>query len=89
MQVAYGGCGIRHVNVLDYIASSRQPGLFRLPVSGPTPSIALRFDGWLLPKAGVAFVWVLEREMAAGPTVQSGSELPSQPTARPCAFRPQ
>jgi hypothetical protein len=36
-----------------------------LPASAPTLSIALRFDGWMLPKVGVAFVWVLEREMAA------------------------
>ena len=33
------------------------------PPSEPTPSIALRFDGWILPKAGVAFVWVLEDEV--------------------------
>ena len=62
---AYGGCGIRRVNVVDYIASSQQPGLSQLPASAPTPSIGLRFDGWMLPKAGVAFVWVLERELAA------------------------
>jgi hypothetical protein len=61
---AYGGCGIRRVNVVDYIASSRQPGLSRLEPTAPTPSIALRFDGWMLPKAGVGYVWVLEREMA-------------------------
>jgi hypothetical protein len=60
----YGGCGIRRVNVVDYIASSRQPGPSRLEPTAPTPSIALRFDGWMLPKAGVGFVWVLEREMA-------------------------
>jgi hypothetical protein len=57
VQFAYRGCGIRHINVADYIASSRQPRLSRLPASGTTPSIALRFDGWILPKAGVAFVW--------------------------------
>ena len=28
------------------------------------PRIALRFDGWMLPKAGVGFVWMLEREVA-------------------------
>jgi hypothetical protein len=32
--------------------------------SSPTPSIALPFDGWIPPEAGVAFVWVLERELA-------------------------
>jgi hypothetical protein len=37
---------------------------FRFSATAPTPSIALRFDGWMLPKAGVAFVWVLEREIA-------------------------
>jgi hypothetical protein len=58
---------MRRVNVVDYIASSRQPGLTRLPPSEPTPSIGLQFDGWILHKAGVAFVWVLESEMAASP----------------------
>ena len=55
------------MNVLDYIAGSNQTRLSRLPASGPTPSVALGFDGWVLPKAGVAFVWVLEREMAPVP----------------------
>ena len=66
VQLAHGECGIRHINVLDYMASSKQSGLARLPASGPTPSIALRFDGWILPKAGVAFVWVLDEELASG-----------------------
>jgi hypothetical protein len=68
VQFAYGDCGICYVNVLDYIASSKQSGLTRLPASGPTPSIALRFDGWILPKAGVAFVWVLVEEFVSGST---------------------
>ena len=67
VQFAYGGCGIRYVSVLDYIAASTQARLSRLPAGEPTPSIALGFDGWVLPKAGVAFVWVLEREMALMP----------------------
>jgi hypothetical protein len=33
-QLAYGGCGIRRVKVVDYIASSRQPGLSQLPPVG-------------------------------------------------------
>jgi hypothetical protein len=67
IQLAYGGCGIRYVNVLDYIASSTQPRVSRLPASGPTPSVDVSFDGWVLPKAGVAFVWVLDSEMAGEP----------------------
>jgi hypothetical protein len=73
VQFAYGGCGMRRANVVDYIASSRQPGLTRLPPSEPTPSIGLQFDGWILPKAGVAFVWVLESEMAASPDPRSAA----------------
>jgi hypothetical protein len=46
---------------IDDNAVADDPG--RLPPTAPTPSIALRFDDWMLPKAGVAFVWVLEREM--------------------------
>lgn len=67
---AHGNCGIHHVSLLDYIASSTQPGLSRLPASEPTPSIALRLDGWTLPKAGVALSWVPEREMAPTDGVQ-------------------
>jgi hypothetical protein len=51
--------------VVDYIASSRQPGLSQLPAAAPTPSVALWFDGRMLPKAGVAFIWVLKREMTS------------------------
>ena len=27
IELAYGGCDIRRINVVDYIASSRQPGV--------------------------------------------------------------
>jgi hypothetical protein len=61
----YGGCGIRHVNVIDYIASAQRPRISSLPAAEPTPSIEVGFDGWVLPKAGTAFVWVLDSEMKA------------------------
>lgn len=59
----YGGCGIRYVSVLDYIAGSTQPRVSRLPASDPSPSIEVGFDGWVFPKAGVGFVWVLQGEV--------------------------
>jgi hypothetical protein len=59
---SYGDCGIRHVNLLDYIASPHRPRVARLPASGPSPHIEVAHDGWVFPKAGVAFVWVLEGE---------------------------
>jgi hypothetical protein len=60
---AYGNAGIRYVTVLDYIAAAKQPTVSRLPASDPSPSVTLTFDGWVMPKAGVGFVWVLESEI--------------------------
>ena len=59
----YGDCGIRYVNVLDYIASSRPVRISRTPASEPTPRVEVGFDGWVFPNAGVAFVWVLDNEL--------------------------
>ena len=59
----YGGAGIRYVNVVDYIASAARPAISQTAATDPSPSVSLTFDGWALPKAGVAFVWVLEDEM--------------------------
>lgn len=63
----YGNCGIQYVNLLDYFSSSKQPRVTRLPASGPTPSISLSFDGWVMPKGGAGFVWTLEDELAQRP----------------------
>lgn len=60
----YGDCGIRYVNVLDYIAGAQQPQIAQLPAGDPTPSVEIGYDGWVFPKGGVAFVWVLESELA-------------------------
>jgi|SRR5579884_2340062 len=60
----YGGCGIRFVNTLDYIAGSSPPRIQSLPASDAVPSVQVAYDGWVFPKGGVAFVWVLEEEMS-------------------------
>jgi hypothetical protein len=59
----YGGAGIQYVNVADSIASSRPTRIRRSAASVPTPSVSVAFDGWLFPKSGVAFVWVLKDEL--------------------------
>jgi hypothetical protein len=64
VDLTYGGCGIRYVNVLDFIASASEPRITRIPE--PTPSISVAFDGWVFPKSGVAFVWVLDEELETG-----------------------
>ncbi|MFI1955906.1 hypothetical protein ACH437_29405 [Streptomyces xinghaiensis] len=59
----YGDCGIRHMNVVDYLSGPRQPRYTHLSASDPSPSVEVAYEGWTFPKGGVAFVWVLEREM--------------------------
>lgn len=54
------------MNVLDYLSGPRQPRISQLVASEPTPSVKISYPGWTFPKGGVAFVWVLEREMTDG-----------------------
>lgn len=63
VRFSYAGCGIRFVNVMDNISGAQQPRIAELPASDPTPSVEVRYDGWVFPKAGVAFVWVLDEEL--------------------------
>jgi hypothetical protein len=65
VEFRYGDCGIRYVNVLDYVAGASQPHVTQLPASDLTPSVAVSYDGWVFPKGGVAFVWVLDSELPA------------------------
>jgi hypothetical protein len=60
----YGQAGIRHVNVVDYIGAVRQARVARAPAAVPTPAIEVLYDDWVLAKSGVAFVWVLDDELA-------------------------
>ncbi|WP_043590333.1 hypothetical protein [Frankia sp. BMG5.23] len=62
---SYGGCGIRHVNVLDFIAGSQPTRVSRSPADASPPTVSVRYDGWVFPKSGVAFSWVLEREFGS------------------------
>ncbi|AWK10755.1 hypothetical protein AB0I99_17210 [Streptomyces spongiicola] len=34
-----------------------------LSATDPSPSVEVAYEGWTFPKGGVAFVWVLEREV--------------------------
>jgi hypothetical protein len=61
-ELRYGNCGIAKVNVLDYIAGADRARITSLPPTDPTPSVEVSFDGWVLPKGGVAFTWTLDSE---------------------------
>jgi hypothetical protein len=64
VQFSYTGSGIHYVNALDHFASAQPVRIEHSPASVPERTIDIGFDGWIFPRSGVAFVWVLEREMA-------------------------
>jgi hypothetical protein len=61
----YGDCGIRYVNVVNFIASTQPTRITESPGAVPLPSTEVSFDAWVFPKSGVAFVWVLDKELAS------------------------
>lgn len=50
-ELCYGDCGIRHMNVVDYLSGPRQPRHTHLSASDPSPSVEVAYDGWTFPKA--------------------------------------
>lgn len=64
VQFSYGDSGIRRATVLDFIASSETTRVDQAPTSVPARSVGVGFDGWIFPRSGVAFVWVLKDELA-------------------------
>jgi hypothetical protein len=55
----YGGCGIQQVKVLHYFGSAQRTRVTKVPGN----SVSVSFDGWVMPKGGVAFVWMVEGEL--------------------------
>jgi hypothetical protein len=62
VQLNYAEAGIRRVNTLDFFASSEQSRVDQAPASVPAKTVDVSFDGWIFPRSGIAFVWVLEDE---------------------------
>lgn len=60
IELDYSDCGIAYVNVLDFIASSRKARVSKSPKTVPGKVVSVEFDGWVFPRSGVAFVWVLD-----------------------------
>ncbi|MDX3873004.1 hypothetical protein PV706_25615 [Streptomyces europaeiscabiei] len=59
----YGDCAIRYMNVLNYLSGPCRPRYAQLAASDPSLSVEVAYEEWTFPKAGVMFVWVLEREL--------------------------
>ncbi|MBP2322647.1 hypothetical protein JOF56_003032 [Kibdelosporangium banguiense] len=62
VRLTYADAGIRRVNILDYFAGSQASRIEQAPSDVPTKTVDVGFDGWIFPRSGVAFVWVLQEE---------------------------
>ena len=63
VKLSYGNAGIRRVNTLDFVASSKSSNVEVTPPSVPERAMSVNFDGWIFPRSGLAFVWLLEDEL--------------------------
>jgi hypothetical protein len=63
VRLDYAAAGIRRINILDYFASTQQARVEQAPAAAPAKTVDIAFDGWIFPRSGVAFVWVLEEEI--------------------------
>lgn len=63
VQLSYTGSGIRYVNTLDFIASNQQARVETSPAEVAERAVNVSFDGWIFPRSGIAFIWVLDEEL--------------------------
>ena len=62
LDISYQDAGISRVKLVDYLSSTHSTRVAELPdITGDT-TYHVGYDGWVLPRAGVAFVWILEDE---------------------------
>ena len=69
IELDYSDTDIAYANMIEFIASSQKTMTNKTPDSVPDKVIGLRFDGWVMPHGGVAFVWVREGDLRASSAV--------------------
>ncbi|MEV0710413.1 hypothetical protein [Nocardia aurea] len=58
IELDYSDTDIAYVNMIDFITSSQKSISSKTPDTVPDRRVGLRFDGWVMPHGGVAFVWI-------------------------------
>ncbi|MEO6473382.1 MAG: hypothetical protein ABIR57_15320 [Aeromicrobium sp.] len=59
----YSDTEISHMSVTDLVSSAERTRVAELPSEVDARSISVDLPGWLLPRAGFAFVWTLASEL--------------------------
>lgn len=64
VQLDYAHAGIRRMNTVDFFSSSQESRVEQPRTADDTKVVNIGHDGWMLPRAGVVFSWVLEEELS-------------------------
>ena len=67
LELNYQDAGIAKMKLVDFISSTRRARVSEAPDVAGVKKYTMSYDGWVLPRAGVAFVWILEDEELSKP----------------------
>ena len=62
LELNYQDAGIAKMKLVDFISSTRRARVSEAPDVAGVKKYTMSYDSWVLPRAGVAFVWILEDE---------------------------
>ena len=62
LELNYQDAGIAKMKLVDFISSTRRARVSEAPDVAGVKKYTMSYNGWVLPRAGVAFVWILEDE---------------------------
>ena len=62
LELNYQDAGIAKMKLVDFISSTRRARVSEAPDVAGVKKYTMSYDGWVLPRAGVALVWILEDE---------------------------
>jgi hypothetical protein len=62
IDVDYSDTDIAHLSVAELVSTANKPSVSRLPETTSGRQVSVETTGWLLPRAGFAFVWTLRSE---------------------------
>lgn len=66
LELHYQDAGVSKMKLVDFISSTRRARVSEAPDVAGVKKYTMSYDGWVLPRAGVAFVWILEDEELGG-----------------------
>lgn len=69
VELTYDGCGIAAMRMFDFVSSGEGARISTKPETTSNKVIRYGYDGWLFPRAGLVFVWTLDRETGTSATI--------------------